>query len=479
MLDVAGEIAGHPPQRLHQRVVILDAKFEDAVNRLDEEIAVPLGNSEHVRDGTDRNMLGVARGGVAFPSAMNSSISSLQMARTRGSSFFIASGVNGGNSNCLAGLCSGGSEVIGGDRAVISGRTWHDDAAGGKAVGIVGDFLHRLVGGRHVAAEEALGVNDRRRRAQLFPDRKRIFRPDRIGVIEIVDPVGDRGMLGHDAGGIGHRSKSSVWFVQIQMGKVGLGTGLFLGHFDRDLGTVGLREPGLVFQPLGTEPSPTSCALPNSSRSNSSGASDLHRACPWHLSWSTRILSFAAIAAFSLFCALCRALCSSIAPSTRRRRPASNLRSYIILHSLRRCAVKLKVLEHDVEMPPRPARKALNAYHHGDLRDALVQAALHQVERGGPEAISISALAKTLGVSQPAPYKHFADRETLLMAVTAEAFRQFSTMLREAIEKPSKRSKLSRFAQVTFDFGLRRIRHLSPDVRLAHHRLGAKRQRTA
>jgi AcrR family transcriptional regulator len=107
-------------------------------------------------------------------------------------------------------------------------------------------------------------------------------------------------------------------------------------------------------------------------------------------------------------------------------------------------------------MPPRPARKALNAYHHGDLRDALVQAALHEVELGGPEAISISALAKILGVSQPAPYKHFADRETLLTAVTAEAFRQFSAMMRTAIEKPSKQSKLSRFAQLTLDFGLRR-----------------------
>jgi AcrR family transcriptional regulator len=107
-------------------------------------------------------------------------------------------------------------------------------------------------------------------------------------------------------------------------------------------------------------------------------------------------------------------------------------------------------------MPPRPARKALNAYHHGDLRDALVQAALHEVELGGPEAISISALAKTLGVSQPAPYKHFADRETLLVAVTAEAFRQFSAMLRASIVEPSKRSKLSRFAQLTLDFGLRR-----------------------
>ena len=107
-------------------------------------------------------------------------------------------------------------------------------------------------------------------------------------------------------------------------------------------------------------------------------------------------------------------------------------------------------------MSPRPARKAQNAYHHGDLRDALVQAALHEVELGGPEAISISALAKKLGVSQPAPYKHFSDRETLLTAVTAEAFRQFSAMMRTAIEKPSKQSKLSRFAQLTLDFGLRR-----------------------
>jgi len=107
-------------------------------------------------------------------------------------------------------------------------------------------------------------------------------------------------------------------------------------------------------------------------------------------------------------------------------------------------------------MAPRPARKPLNTYHHGDLRDALVQAALGEVELGGPEAISISALAKKLGVSQPAPYKHFADREALLVAVAAEAFRQFSAMLREQIRKPSKRSKLSRVAQATLDFGLRR-----------------------
>jgi AcrR family transcriptional regulator len=103
-----------------------------------------------------------------------------------------------------------------------------------------------------------------------------------------------------------------------------------------------------------------------------------------------------------------------------------------------------------------PARKPQNTYHHGDLRDALVRTALQDVERGGPEAVNISALAKKLGVSQPAPYRHFADRDALLVAVAAEAFRQFNVLLRDEIGKPSHRSKLSRLAQAALDFGLRR-----------------------
>jgi AcrR family transcriptional regulator len=102
------------------------------------------------------------------------------------------------------------------------------------------------------------------------------------------------------------------------------------------------------------------------------------------------------------------------------------------------------------------ARKPLNTYHHGDLRDALIKAALKEAEKSGPEAISIKALAKKLGVSQPAPYRHFADREALLVAATAEAFRQLNAELREVIGKPSKLSKLSRFVRATLEFGLRR-----------------------
>src|SRR3954451_12126435 len=107
-------------------------------------------------------------------------------------------------------------------------------------------------------------------------------------------------------------------------------------------------------------------------------------------------------------------------------------------------------------MRPQRARKPENTYHHGDLRGALIEAALREAEQGGAEAINISALAKKLGVSQPAPYRHFADRDALLAAVTAEAFRQFSATLRESMAKPSKRSKLSRLAQATLTFGLRR-----------------------
>ena len=101
-------------------------------------------------------------------------------------------------------------------------------------------------------------------------------------------------------------------------------------------------------------------------------------------------------------------------------------------------------------------RKPVNTYHHGDLRDALVHAAFKEAELGGPEAVNISALAKKLGVSQPAPYRHFADRDALLAAITAEAFRQFSAALRESMGKPSKRSRLSRLAHAALQFGLRR-----------------------
>ena len=57
--------------------------------------------------------------------------------------------------------------------------------------------------------------------------------------------------------------------------------------------------------------------------------------------------------------------------------------------------------------------KASDAYHHGDLREGLLAAAREALETSPPEAITLKALAVRLGVSQPAPYRHFANREAL------------------------------------------------------------------
>ncbi len=61
-------------------------------------------------------------------------------------------------------------------------------------------------------------------------------------------------------------------------------------------------------------------------------------------------------------------------------------------------------------------------YHHGDLRAALLAAALRAVEAGGHAALSLRELAQGLGVSHAAPYRHFPTREALLAAVASEGF---------------------------------------------------------
>jgi AcrR family transcriptional regulator len=73
--------------------------------------------------------------------------------------------------------------------------------------------------------------------------------------------------------------------------------------------------------------------------------------------------------------------------------------------------------------------KAENAYHHGDLRAALIASARHVLEKARPEEITLKSLALRLGVSQPAPYRHFANRDALLAAVAADGFERFRDSL--------------------------------------------------
>ncbi|MFC6746387.1 TetR/AcrR family transcriptional regulator [Methylobacterium persicinum] len=71
-------------------------------------------------------------------------------------------------------------------------------------------------------------------------------------------------------------------------------------------------------------------------------------------------------------------------------------------------------------------------YHHGDLRAALVLAALERLEAGGAAALSLRGIARDCGVSAMAPYRHFADKDALLDAVAGHGFQELARCLEEA-----------------------------------------------
>ncbi|WP_371606383.1 TetR/AcrR family transcriptional regulator [Streptomyces sp. NBC_01213] len=86
------------------------------------------------------------------------------------------------------------------------------------------------------------------------------------------------------------------------------------------------------------------------------------------------------------------------------------------------------------------------AYHHGDLRRALLTAALDVITQDGPDALSLRDLARRAGVSHAAPAHHFKDRTGLLTAVTAEGYALFADALAEAPDLQERGVAYVRFA---------------------------------
>ena len=76
---------------------------------------------------------------------------------------------------------------------------------------------------------------------------------------------------------------------------------------------------------------------------------------------------------------------------------------------------------------------ASTPYHHGNLRDALVEAAVEVVREGGPEALSLRELARRVGVSHAAAYRHFADREALVDAVAERALEALTAAMERGL----------------------------------------------
>lgn len=72
----------------------------------------------------------------------------------------------------------------------------------------------------------------------------------------------------------------------------------------------------------------------------------------------------------------------------------------------------------------------MSTYHHGDLPAALLRAAGKTLEKRGIGALSLREVARDAGVSHNAPYRHFPDREALLVALAAEGFAVLGERLR-------------------------------------------------
>ena len=96
-------------------------------------------------------------------------------------------------------------------------------------------------------------------------------------------------------------------------------------------------------------------------------------------------------------------------------------------------------------------------YHHGDLRAALLKAAGKLLEADGPEALSLRDIARRLGVSHNAPYRHFATREALLGAIATEGFRELGTAMASAAQSAGGGTdRLDRMGMAYIAFALER-----------------------
>lgn len=74
-------------------------------------------------------------------------------------------------------------------------------------------------------------------------------------------------------------------------------------------------------------------------------------------------------------------------------------------------------------------------YHHGNLKETLVAAGLRRLARDGARRLSLRSLAREIGVSPMAPYKHFRDKEALLAALAETGFAQLAQRIRTERER--------------------------------------------
>jgi AcrR family transcriptional regulator len=93
-------------------------------------------------------------------------------------------------------------------------------------------------------------------------------------------------------------------------------------------------------------------------------------------------------------------------------------------------------------------------YHHGNLKETLLRAALELIAQKGPAGFTFAEAARWAGVSPAAPYRHFRDRDELLASVALRGFHQFESALNKAWDdgRPDMFVALERLGKAYLDF---------------------------
>jgi len=102
------------------------------------------------------------------------------------------------------------------------------------------------------------------------------------------------------------------------------------------------------------------------------------------------------------------------------------------------------------------------AYHHGNLRPALLRAAVRLIAKSGPDGFTLREVARRAGVSHNAPYRHFRSKKELLAEVAAQGFEEMRAAMLEAAElEASALGRLRRSGWAYVAFALRRKEHFT------------------
>jgi len=96
-------------------------------------------------------------------------------------------------------------------------------------------------------------------------------------------------------------------------------------------------------------------------------------------------------------------------------------------------------------------------YHHGNLKETLVRAALELIAEKGPAGFTFADAARWAGVSPAAPYRHYRDRDELLADVARRGFELFTAALAKAWDdgRPEVMSAFDRLGKAYLDFAKR------------------------